>query len=261
MNKSRFVLALVFIGVLLLSTVAIVSGGQDKNDVCHITGTHDFNDGQGEVPIGHVISVADPAYPAHIEHGDPPAHIEVQLPDGTWVCKAKEGKIVFITSQTWDGAFGTVTNADALCQTAAENGGLATAGEPSFRAWLSDSANDAKNHTLDLGYQGIYVKPNGDLIALNNADLLDSSIISCIDMDEYSDVIQDNQNVWTGTQGDGTRCPSDFTCNNWLGGNVKGMMGFVFIGDDTISWCQTERWTYNASAVCLYPRRLYCFQQ
>lgn len=250
MNKSRFVLALVFIGALLLSTVAIVSGGQDKVDVCHITGTHDFGD--GEVPIGHVITIADPAYLAHIEHGDPPAHIEVQLPDGTWVCKASsEGKIVFITSESWRGNFGSVQNADTHCQGAAENGGLAANGEPIFRAWLSDSVNHAKDHALESSYQGMYIKPNGEIIAINNDDLLDGTLCNNINVNEYRDYIDSYQWVWTGTQADGSAALS--LCNDWSTIYDSGVYGEA---DET-----TFLWTQSAGTGCGVWLHLYCIEQ
>lgn len=256
MNKSRFVLALVFIGALLLSTVAVVSGGQDKVDVCHITGTHDFDDGEGEVPIGHVITIADPAYPAHIEHGDPPAHIEVQLPDGTWVCKAAiEGKIVFVTSQCWQGNFGSVQQADMLCQTAAENGELAHLGSPSFRAWLSDSVNDAKAHALDSEYVGMYISPLNDVIAFNNADLLDGIISHCINCTEFKEQIVEPQAryVWTGTETNGTVDVHGDTCTCWTSCDALGNMGLCHFAD--------SYWTNYTSFDCNNTARLYCIQQ
>ena len=72
-------------GVLLIAGIALA--GQDKVDVCHITGTFDF--GAGEVPVGHVIGIADPAYPAHMEHGDPAAWALVYDADGNEYCTAE----------------------------------------------------------------------------------------------------------------------------------------------------------------------------
>ena len=65
----------------------VVLAAVEKIDVCHITGTYDFGDGHGTLPYGHVINIADPAYPAHIEHGDPVDWTTDTLADGTEVCK------------------------------------------------------------------------------------------------------------------------------------------------------------------------------
>jgi len=79
------------LSVLLLCTLfflpatPVAMAGQAKVDVCHITGTHDF--GHGAVPIGHVITVAEPAYPAHRAHGDPEQWVLTNLPDGKTVCR------------------------------------------------------------------------------------------------------------------------------------------------------------------------------
>jgi hypothetical protein len=66
--------------------LAVTAAGVEKIDVCHITGEHDFGD--GPMPIGHVITIADPAYSAHIEHGDPEQWSQTELPDGTQGCLA-----------------------------------------------------------------------------------------------------------------------------------------------------------------------------
>ena len=86
MKTSRFFWTFGLLTVLLVALTSPASGGQEKVDVCHITGTYDF--GQGEVPIGHVISIADPAYETHIAHGDPEVWELRTLPDGSEVCTA-----------------------------------------------------------------------------------------------------------------------------------------------------------------------------
>ncbi|MCL4251884.1 MAG: hypothetical protein KJ065_27275 [Anaerolineae bacterium] len=81
---KKLLLSLGLVCIFVFAGVMLASAGQEKSDVCHITGTFDFGD--GEVPIGHVINIADPALPAHVAHGDPEAFELVQLPDGTIVC-------------------------------------------------------------------------------------------------------------------------------------------------------------------------------
>ena len=81
----RYIVPLLLIAILLAVFVTTVSAGQDKVEVCHITGTHDFGAGFEE-PYGHIITIADPAYQSHIDHGDPEAH-EYVFKDGELVCK------------------------------------------------------------------------------------------------------------------------------------------------------------------------------
>ncbi|MEZ4868032.1 MAG: hypothetical protein R3C14_42280 [Caldilineaceae bacterium] len=71
--------------LFLLPTTPAAMAGQAKVDVCHITGAYDF--GHGAVPVGHVITVAEPAYPAHRAHGDPEQWVLTNLPDGKTVCR------------------------------------------------------------------------------------------------------------------------------------------------------------------------------
>ena len=91
MKKSIFLFAFA-IAILLPLTTAVVAGqdqskkAQDhsKVEVCHITGSYDFGD--GEVPIGHVIKIAEPALYAHLKHGDTANWDVVTLSDGREVC-------------------------------------------------------------------------------------------------------------------------------------------------------------------------------
>jgi hypothetical protein len=70
--------------VIITPAPVAVGQGQSKVDVCHITGEYDF--GSGPQPIGHVISIADPAYESHLAHGDPEHWEAVVLGDGSEVC-------------------------------------------------------------------------------------------------------------------------------------------------------------------------------
>lgn len=84
MKKLLIVLSLC--ALFLLPATPVALAGQAKVDVCHITGVYDF--GHGAVPIGHVITVAEPAYPAHRAHGDPEQWVLSNLPDGKTVCRS-----------------------------------------------------------------------------------------------------------------------------------------------------------------------------
>ena len=88
MKKSFFALVVAFVSILLFVTVSVAGKSKnekkDKIDVCHITGTYDF--GEGDVPIGHVISIAKDALLAHRKHGDTENWDTETLPDGREVC-------------------------------------------------------------------------------------------------------------------------------------------------------------------------------
>jgi len=82
MKKINLLFVLVLIASLVLPTT--VFAGQEKVSVCHIDSTYDF--GGGSQAVGHVISIADPAYDSHVAHGDPAIYIEATLPDGSSAC-------------------------------------------------------------------------------------------------------------------------------------------------------------------------------
>jgi hypothetical protein len=75
---------------VLLSFGALAHAGQEKVEVCHITGTATVY-GVPNTPVGHVITIADPAYPSHIAHGDPTDWGMVVLDDGSEVCVVRVG--------------------------------------------------------------------------------------------------------------------------------------------------------------------------
>ncbi len=82
---KKLVKASVIVPVLMIAVNAYA--GAVKTDICHITGTFDF--GNGEIPIGHIITIADPAYPVHLEHGDPEVWASSYDKNGNEFCTAK----------------------------------------------------------------------------------------------------------------------------------------------------------------------------
>jgi hypothetical protein len=66
--KHRIKLLTVQLGALVVITVALsltteATAAVDKWDICHVTNVPTEGD-------GHVISIADPGWPAHESHGD-----------------------------------------------------------------------------------------------------------------------------------------------------------------------------------------------
>jgi len=254
MNKSRFVLALVFIGALLISTVAIVSGGQDKVPVCHITGTYDFDDGHGEVPIGHVITIADPAYQSHLAHGDPEVWETVEI-DGVEVCRPGEDtKIVFVTSHLYTPIeLESMENADSLCMCCALNASVQLQGI--FKAWLSTNHVSASSRLTHS--PGPYVLVDGTIIAEDWYDLTNNlhSLKHSISIDESNSTIDSPYEVWTGVfkiTVDGTK-----DINEWSDDWSFGTYG---LADSTsFTWTIAPTIIYPISDQTSY--RVYCFEQ
>lgn len=84
-NEMKFLKSMLLVAVLFpvfANSVALAQ--QSKTPVCHVTGSYDF--GNGPVAIGHIITIADPALPSHMEHGDAVDYLLQTLPDGEAVC-------------------------------------------------------------------------------------------------------------------------------------------------------------------------------
>src|SRR6056300_749272 len=88
MKKSGFVLFFVLINILLFLFSGVGFAGQEKVDVCHLTGTYQ-NEFSEIIEVGHVINIADPAYQSHIDHGDIATGLyELFIIEGVEMCKA-----------------------------------------------------------------------------------------------------------------------------------------------------------------------------
>ena len=88
MKKLGSVLCFVLINILLFLFSGVGFAGQEKVDVCHLTGTYQ-NEFSEIIELGHVINIADPAYQSHIDHGDiASGQYELFLIEGVEMCKA-----------------------------------------------------------------------------------------------------------------------------------------------------------------------------
>jgi hypothetical protein len=160
---------------------------------------------------------------------------------------ASVGKKVFVTSAA-NGNLGGLAGADALCQTRASAAGLANASD--FKAWLSDSFTDAKDH---ITTDGPWVRIDGVKVADNKADLVDSSLITAISLTEAGTYLG-GYLVWTGTGVNGVKSANN--CNNWSSGtnSFQGDGGNESRAD--ASW--TSGWPgYDCSFGSGY---IYCFE-
>ena len=157
--------------------------------------------------------------------------------------EATDQKIVFVTSDTFTGDFGSDSDADVLCQIRAQNAGLAG----SYRAWLSGSAGPSSQKVADARY----VRTDGRTVANSRADFLDGSIANPINLDAVGNA--HSGDVWTGTLADGSA--SDRTCSQWTIGDTteRGVCGSTAFVDG--------RWTDNLVPSCSTRLRLFCLEQ
>ncbi len=147
---------------------------------------------------------------------------------------------VFATSTAYDGDFGSILEANDLCQQHADSVSLSG----TWNAWLSNDSHDAR----DLINDAFYVRVDGLPIATNRDDLIDGTIENPIDLDENLGPVATS--IWTGTKFDGT--VGSTHCNDWQGGG-SGRVGSSSDIDN--------KWTEDGARGCGSSRPIYCFEQ
>ena len=187
-------------------------------------GNHNGNDGGDNG--NHYGNGNDPANPS----ADPIAAAPAQLG-------------VFVTSTSYAGDFGGISNGDAICNSFGLNG--------TFVAYLSDSGTNA----IDRLPEGIWYDSNGNLVfESKNAITSQGAFIEYNELGEH----MDSYYAWTGTNPDGNVNPD--TCNDWTSADqytngASGNNSIQRAGDDILtSWVQI--W----NGPCNFSRHLYCFQ-
>ena len=107
-----------------------------------------------------------------------------------------------MTSEAFDGALGGLSGADnAIC-------GLAARGN--WKAWLSNEDADARERISD----GLYLLLDGTPVADDLEDLTDGTLLHAINLDENFEIVS-GEEVWTGTNTDGTKSGVGDYCGTW----------------------------------------------
>jgi hypothetical protein len=165
--------------------------------------------------------------------------------------------LVFVTSQTFDGALGGIQGADDKCNAAAAVASLAG----TYVAWISDSATDAKDRITDQGYITIA----GDIVANSLTDLIDGTIGVPIDVDENrSSIIPGSgifTGVWTNTTPDGVNFEPFVgggrdACGDWTTNASDRSAAMGRIDETGVQWSGG-----GGTNPCNNQGRLYCFEQ
>jgi hypothetical protein len=176
-------------------------------------------------------------------------------------------KLVFVTSQVYNGNLGGLAGADALCQKLATQ----TLRPGTFKAWLSSTATSAAQRLTHS--TGPYVLVNGTRVAANWAGLTSGTLLSAINLTETGGpppagtLVCSSTNVgaaWTSTAADGTLATMlGATCADWgtSGLSTGALLGVVGpTGSGWTNGCGAQT-AGNNSAICAQTASLYCFEQ
>ncbi len=203
----------------------------------------------------HSVSLSEPA--AETEDAEDASTGEAaggarRLPEGA------PGKIVFLSGEAFDGKEvgdgspdGGTAGGDAHCQRLAEAAGLGGR----FSAWLSDGSSSPSLRFTRSTQP--YALVDGVVVADDWSDLTDGTLDHRINLDETGRPPDGRIYVWTGTGVDGA--PTPFHCNGWKNHPCRDCLGTLGLGE--ISHEPYKRWTAFTTAPCVFPNRLYCFQQ
>lgn len=162
-------------------------------------------------------------------------------------------RLVFVTSEFYQGNFGTVSGANQACRGLALLAGLEKSDQ--YRAWLS-----GPEHSPDTRFfksKGRYVLLNGTPVANDWEDLTDGELLAPINVDE-NESLKDTVPVWTNTTVSGQIHPDSQDCGNWFETDFafKGRYGWSNL-DDT-GWTDYQD---DDPVGCGAIAHLYCFEQ
>ena len=162
-------------------------------------------------------------------------------------------KVVFATSETYNGNLGGLAGADAKCQERAGVAGL----PGTFRAWLSDETASVSER-FDRRYDyAPFLRTDRVRIANDWADLTDGTLLVAIDRDEFGN--ERSNRAWTYTLASGNARVNPFAdCFGWTSSG-NGLLTSTYTGLVTAT---DNQWTESTgTSGCSSQQRLYCFQQ
>ena len=161
--------------------------------------------------------------------------------------------LVFITSQAWSPSqMGGVAGADAKCAAEANANEL----DGTYKAWIATGMSYPSKDFA--GSDQPYLRPDGAVVAMSFADLLDgfleAPIMLTLDLVEPADTQQCKQSVWTNVTEAGIFSASQ-ACQSFTG-SAEQELGF------TGNWTAVDsKWTIGCTDWCTSSHPLYCFQQ
>ena len=174
-----------------------------------------------------------------------------------------DSRVVFATSQSFNGNLGNFSGADAKCQAAAQSAALSG----TYKAWIGGRMDNTGNGggTQNVSERmthstGPYLLTTGTKVADDWTDLTDGSLDHGIDRDENGNLVTGS--VWTNTKTNGKAFDHRRDCGP--GGSQADVWGsadqfesghYGNVGDSGSTW------TSNTNTTCTSLFHLYCFEQ
>jgi hypothetical protein len=161
-------------------------------------------------------------------------------------------RVVFISSETYNGDLGGVDGADAKCQELAKSRFI----NKTFKAWITTNSSGEQQLIKRLrgeGFKGRYTLTNGDVVAEGWAGL--SALRRPIDITEEKQRFDGEIRVWTNTRPDGEPSQTG-DCDGWSSSAV--LTGGVGLAEETAQWTTSK--DGEGGIPCSLVARIYCFE-
>jgi hypothetical protein len=166
-----------------------------------------------------------------------------------WTVTTKAGNTrIFLSSNSYNGNFGGLSGADAVCNTEASSLGYSGY----WMAILSDAYTSAKDR-LTITYPVVRASATSTTVASSN--LWGGTLANAISAT--------SANTWTGTDSSGTKnyngAVSTNTwqyCSNWTYGGGGGTAA-----ENGTSASTTTTWAFATNVICSNAYRIYCIEQ
>lgn len=154
--------------------------------------------------------------------------------------------IIFVSSQTFNGAMGGAAGADAQCQALAQGADLGG----TFIAYISTSTASAASRVQNA--RG-WVRTDGKPVADLASQLTAGNLWYPVYLDEHGAPVAPTALTYTGSNADGTTSPS-YTCSDWTSSSAttKGECGEPAAG--------FSQWSGGPLNACNQAFHLYCLQ-
>ena len=170
---------------------------------------------------------------------------------------------VFVTSQAFKGDLEGLLGAAAMCNDAAMAADLP--GPIKYKAWLSDNMNPAATQILHNDEFGVYVRPDGMLVADSWAALTSGELQAPINVTEWGGdppasapgLCGLTTLVYTNTTINGSVKVQDYDCNKWMMTMGPAAFGNYEATDET--W--TDACAQMAMGTCSTLAPIYCVQE
>lgn len=173
-----------------------------------------------------------------------------------------QGRILFMTSESFTGDLGGVSGGDLKCRSAALAAGLPNASE--YRAWLSDDFQSPATRFDQWDFPDVPIILVGGLVVADDLlDLVDNGPRRGISRDEFGDS-SFLQRVWTNTSAFGESFSVTNHCAAWTSASelLAARQGrnapAVEEGPEWQIWLEERWWTSHIGRPCNGLAHLYC---